>query len=127
MIIVYDSSGKPVKATAPGDPDRGLRRVRHIAGCDEQHAEFMGCLLPLEPAPPAEPDTDWLMAWASGWLAGYATGYEHGHEDGEREYGESLAEALTPMRRAAAHGIDVALAREAWGEHQRRKRGGATA
>ncbi len=77
--------------------------------------------------PPAEPDTDWLMAWASGWLGGYATGYDHGHQDGEREYGESLAEALTPMRRAAAHGIDVALAREAWAEHQRRMRGGATA
>lgn len=104
-------------------------RRAHIAGCDERHAEFIGCLLP-QPDPPAappagtDPPTDWLMVWMSGYLAGYATGYDHGHDDGEREYGETLADALAPMRRAAAHGIDVAIARGAWQEQQRRMKGG---
>lgn len=74
-----------------------------------------------EDGPPAE----WLAVWASGYLGGYATGYDHGHEDGDREHGERLAEALNPMRRAAAHGIDVALARGAWQQHQRRMGGGS--
>jgi hypothetical protein len=67
-----------------------------------------------EDGPPAE----WLMVWFAGHLAGYATGYEHGYADGEQEYGSSLQEALAPMRRAAAHGIDVRMARAAW-ESQR--------
>lgn len=78
---------------------------------------------PADPRWPADPPADWLMAWASGWLAGYATGYDHGHDDGEHEYGATLAAALTPMRRAAAHGIDVAMARGAWQQQQKRMGG----
>ncbi len=83
--------------------------------------------IPADPRWPSDPPAWWLEAWAAGWLAGHATGYEHGVDEGYAEYGAVLADALKPMRRAAAHGIDVALAREAWAEHQRRMRGGATA
>lgn len=72
---------------------------------------------------PDGPPADWLMVWMSGYLAGYATGYDHGHEDGEQEYGATLAEALAPMRRAAAHGIDVNIARAAWQSQRDRETG----
>lgn len=75
---------------------------------------------------PVDPPADWLMAWASGWMAGHATGYEHGHEDGQQQYAGTLADALRPMRRAAAHGIDVAIARGAWEQHRRRMGGDET-
>lgn len=82
-----------------------------------------------DPRWPADPPAWWLEAWAAGWMAGYATGHEHGTEAGYVEYGAVLADALRPMRRAAAHGIDVALARRAW-ENQREREhreGGAAA
>lgn len=80
--------------------------------------------IPLDAVPVVDPPADWLMAWASGWMAGYATGHDHGVEDGEQRAAADLAAALDPMRRAAAHGIDVAIARGAWQQHQRRMGGG---
>ena len=77
---------------------------------------------PADPRWPTDPPAWWLEAWAAGWMAGHATGFEHGVDAGYAEYGAVLADALKPMRRAAAHGIDVALARRAWENH--RVRGG---
>lgn len=139
MIIVYDVSGQsdyppPHRDGAPGATAPLAPGARPVAEREESG------FLVREPAAPVErchhgyatavcgpcfrgedgPPAEWLMVWVSGYLGGYATGYDHGHEDGDREHGEQLAEALDPMRRAAAHGIDVALARGAWQQHQRR-------
>jgi hypothetical protein len=100
----------------PPDPAlKGTVREAPVERCHHGYATAVcGPCYRGEDGPPAE----WLMVWFAGHLAGYATGYEHGQADGEQEYGSSLQEALAPMRRAAAHGIDVRMARAAW-ESQR--------
>lgn len=117
------------KPTCPHYDLHAPARAREVFLCEKcggsHPTEYERTICARPPA--ADPPADWLMVWMSGYLAGYATGYDHGHEDGEHEYGATLADALAPMRRAAAHGIDVAIARGAWQEQQRRMGGAAAA
>ena len=111
MIIVYDIRVENGHLIVPC-PDE-----------DKEHEVPIPDVWPLDADPwPNDPPGWWLAAWAAGWMAGHATGFEHGVDAGYAEYGAVLADALKPMRRAAAHGIDVALARRAWENH--RVRGG---
>lgn len=113
----------------PAPPAVGVRPPACQCGVSRgdytAHAEWCPSYTLVHPRTPSyDPPADWLMAWASGWMAGYATGHEHGTQDGEQHAAADLAAALDPMRRAAAHGIDVAIARGAWEQHQRRMGGG---
>lgn len=119
MIIVYDVSGNTGNTGQGIVCDGEMRGI--CAGSDVHHPECASYTVvqPRTPSYEDGPPADWLMVWMSGWMSGYATGYDHGHADGEQEYGAQLQAALQPMRRAAAHGIDVMTARRAW-ENQRR-------
>lgn len=75
---------------------------------------------------PATPPAAWLEAWMSGYLSGYGNGLEDGTDAGYEEYGTVLAEALSPIKKAAARGIDMMMARRAW-ENQRRAEHGMPA